>query len=321
MSTHSRSTALVGPHPWTRFEIATAISTLLFIAAGLVGLGAAWLGIAFSPAAVGVLSPSESLELYWYEAGLITASIAIAFSARSIVVHEWLRIARVANSTNMESLKAVHGWVTGLGLVSAWASIIMPLWAAALLTVSSFLSLIVVGMIYGSVRSIVTGHAALIAYVEVRARSTRPGVGPLPYGSIFVAGMSVSAAISAVNLVTPIVMHARSEMTKPIALQLEAVRQQIVAQEQDGPILDSVMAEKVSAETEAVEREAANAKKGIGSQQEVYLARQRLLTAQAEALKVAGDARRAMQALRAEELDLETRLKHANSAAPALSVR
>jgi septal ring factor EnvC (AmiA/AmiB activator) len=133
--------------------------------------------------------------------------------------------------------------------------------------------------------------------------------------SLFALAVGIYAAVE----IEPLIQSARADIARPTQAQLGFVRQQIKLVEEDLPTLEDVMAQRVLAENDGLKREMANLKKGVTSEAEVISTRQRLLAAQAEALKTVGEARATLNKLRREEADLETRHRHALSAAPALA--
>jgi hypothetical protein len=132
-------------HPFTRFEIAHFACLALFMLAGGGGLLAIWLGVGLFPVAVISVSPADAMRMFVLEATLITASIALALAARTVLVREWLRIAGTVKGAQ---IKALHGFITGSGLILAWGALLVPAFTAALLSVSAFMALVVVGMVY-----------------------------------------------------------------------------------------------------------------------------------------------------------------------------
>jgi hypothetical protein len=308
----------IGFHLWTRFEAISTLAFIFFIIAGLVGIVAVWLGLAWAPAAVVSVSPISATHIFVLEAVLITASVMLAFSARTMVVREWLRIAPTAPVTGIKNL---HGFICGVGLMSAWSAILVPFYAAALFSISSFASLIAVGMLYASIRGFISGHAALTEYVSARSASTGVPRGRSAIWAGVAAVVCLATIFDVLTRILPLIAESRQSIVAPAAMQLEVVQSQISYQAQDLPISEQLYAERVAAETEALRREVAAMKRGVSSDADVHAARQRLLQAQMDGLRVLGEARSALANLRRMESELGVKLRHAQSAAPALPGR
>lgn len=303
-------------HPWTRFEFISSFALALFMLSGIAGLVAVWIGLALAPAAVSAVSTESAAQLFLWEAILITAAIALALAARGMVVSEWMHIVGAIKSPQVKSL---HSWVTGSGLLAAWGSLLVPAYTSALLAVSSWMSLVIIGLIYGSVRGLTSGHAAFTEYRSARKTAGRSPLGPLPWGFSGMAFVSVAVGAISVVALEPIITKSRAAIMSPIVSQLDVVRQQISYSAEDLPIAERLWTERIAAETASVDQAMRGVKRGVVSEKEATEARQRLLQAHAESLRALGEARQTLSRLRRDEVELDTRLRQAQSAAPALN--
>jgi hypothetical protein len=289
--------------PWIRFEATHVLGIVLFICAGIGGLLCAWVGLAFNPYAVPVIQPQDAVWLFTWETVLLCASFALAFSARTLVVREWMGIANSANSKS-------H-------LMAAWCAFIIPLFIAALLSISSWMAIVILGMIGIAGRGFVMAHAAFSEYTAARGKLTVKS-GPYPW--LWIAACSVAALIGffAMYNLGPVVEKARIEMLRPVQAQMGLLDGRLGYAREDLPVLEQAQAERIGVENEILKREMHQAKKGVGSESDVQTARARLLAAQIDALKTVAEARNAVSRLASEKIDLETKLIAIKSAAPAM---
>ncbi len=299
---------------WLRFEITHAVGIILFMAAAIGGLLCLWTGLAFNPYAVPVIQAEDAVWLFGWQAALLCASLALAFCARTMVVREW---AFLAQSANLKSLVNLHGWIVGHGLLTAWAAFIVPIYIAALLSVSSWLSLAIIGLLGLLGKGFVSGHAAYSEYSTNRGKIPVTS-GPFPFS--WLAACLAATAIGAFSIqnLGPIIDKARTEMLRPVQAQLGLLDSRINYAREDLPLLEQSQAEMIGVQTEILKRETLQNKKGVGSEGDVQTARARLLAAQIDALKTVAEARNAMSRLSSERIELETKLTTIKSAAPAL---
>lgn len=301
--------------PWLRFDLVHVSAVALFTLAAIAGLLCAWLGIAFAPVAMPVITSSQAAWLYLWETALIAAALGLALSARNLVVGEWRGL---AVSVPADKVRALDEWLLSTNLMASWLTFVVPAYLAALLSVSSWLSVCIVALMGLAARGSIMAHSAVTEYSAARKL---PGArsGAFPARWALASAIAITIGVVAIWQLVPTIGNARIALAAPVQREISLVDDQLRGAREDLPVLETAHTEQVTVLTEQLTHEASRHGPNVG--QDIQNARTKLLTAQIEALKAVGAARNTLADIERQRLELDARLATINSAAPAIRAR